>query len=101
MARSWHLRMRCCGMDRPTRAAGRGAARWTGLGRLFSGLERRAGDVVRARERGNALRGILSCKRVCDLSHIEVRNGPRVGTEVQTSLYRDSEPLPVAVDDLA
>ncbi len=79
----------------------RGEDRWAELSSLFSRLQRLAGDLVPGKARWNDMRRHLSFQHPCDLSDIAVMDWPSVRTEVQTSLYSDSEPLPVAVDDLA
>jgi restriction endonuclease len=79
----------------------RGEDRWAELASLFSRIERLTGDLVPGKAGWNDMRRHLSFQQPCDISDIATMDWLSVRLEVQTSLYGDREPLPVAVDDLA
>lgn len=77
-----------------------GAPRWDELRDVVSELERLVGTNVPRLARWSDLRRHLRFAEANDLHDIVVMDWPSVRAEVQTSLYSDNEPIPVAVDDL-
>ncbi|MFJ9776903.1 restriction endonuclease [Kitasatospora sp. NPDC101157] len=79
----------------------RGEDRWEELSSLVSQLDRLVGGQVPGKARWAALRRHLSFQDSTDLSDIATMDWPSVRAEVQSILYDQHEPLPVAVEDLA
>lgn len=78
----------------------KGTPRWGELQGLVSELERLLGTSVPRLARWAELQRHLHFGEASDLSDIAMVDWPSVRAEVQASLYRDDEPIPVAVDDL-
>ncbi|MFJ2565897.1 restriction endonuclease [Streptomyces sp. NPDC088817] len=79
----------------------RGEDRWEELAALVSRLDRLVGGQVPGDARWAALRRHLSFRDSTDLSDIATMDWPSVRAEVQSALYGEHDPLPVAVEDLA
>lgn len=78
----------------------RAESRWGELSDLVSELNRLVGSMVPGRARWEPLERHLHFGQSNDLSDIVTMDWPSVRGEVETSLYDDTEPLPIEVDDL-